>query len=124
MRTSKIIIASLFFFAFTVFAASAEENPKNKKAENTCCTTKDTKSSLSQAEAKFIEEMEEYFTKKYSNPLNVLQNKAGQIVVVRANGNTIQEVNLAKNEQGAFTLPANAEKLMVKGNTAYYIILD
>ncbi|GAB4184087.1 MAG: hypothetical protein OHK0057_13110 [Thermoflexibacter sp.] len=124
MKTSKIIIASLFFFAFTVFSASAEENPKNKKAENTCCTTQDTKSALSQAESKFIEEMEEYFAKKYSNPLNVLKNKVEQIVVVRANGNTIQEVNVAKNEQGEFTLPANAEKLMVKGNTAYYLILD
>lgn len=124
MKTSKIIIASLFFSVFTVFTALAEENPKNKKAENTCCTTKETKSSLSQAESKFIEEMEEYFTKKYSNPLNVLQNKIEQIVVVKASGNTIQEVNVTKNEENGTALPANADKLMVKGNTAYYIILD
>ncbi len=124
MKTSKIIIASLFFLTFTVFTALAEENPKTQKAENTCCTTKDAKSALSQTESKFIEEMEEYFTKKYSNPLNVLQNKIERIVVVRSNGDIIKDFSIANNKQEKSVLPADTEKLMVLGNTAYYISLD
>ncbi len=124
MKTSKIIIASLFFLTFTVFTALAEENPKTKKAKNTCCITKDAKSSLSQTEAKFIAEIEEYFAKKYSNPLNILENKVERIIVVNTDGDVIKDFNIFESKQNISALPANTEKLMVRGGTAYYITLN
>ncbi len=123
MRTSKIIlmsIISLFMLGTTSFTAFADDNPKknaqkNKQVEKTAYT---------QEEVKFIAEMNAYYAHKYSNPLNLIQSKVEKVIVLDLAGKVLQEVIVPDHKEHEAQLPIGAEKLMVKGNTAYYLIIN
>jgi hypothetical protein len=126
MKTSKIVVASILsvlLVGSSFISSFATDNPKKdslKKEEK----KQETKATYSQEEVKFIAEMDSYYAKKYSNPLNVVQSKVEKVIVVNLAGNVVQELSVTDHQEHESKLPAGAEKLMVKGNTAYYIVLQ
>lgn len=123
MRTSKnslIAVLSFVFVSLTFFNAFADDNPK--KASSKKEITKQI-AGYSQDETKFIAEMDAYFAKKYSNPLNLVQSKVEKVLVLDVVGNIIQELSVTDHKEHEAILPVGAEKLMMKGNTAYYLLL-
>ncbi|TAH21992.1 MAG: hypothetical protein EAZ08_02345 [Cytophagales bacterium] len=125
MRTSKnslIAVLSFVFVSFTFFNAFADDNPKKDSLKKE--TSKQVAStSYSQDETKFITEMDAYFAQKYSNPLNLVQSKVEKVIVVDLGGKVIQELNVTDHKEHEAILPVGAEKLTIKGNTAYYLLL-
>lgn len=77
---------------------------------------------LSAEEIAFNNEMEAYFDAKYSNPFKVMESKLEKLVIVDAAGKTVSETTLSDHKVHEAQLPAGAEMLMTRGNTAYYII--
>jgi biopolymer transport protein ExbD len=128
MKTSKIIFAlfTVFFFGATLFNAQAEDDPSSKKKSSTKKESKKqpTKIAYTQAEETFIAEIDEYFVKKYSNPLHVFESKLEKVIVVDANGKVVQELSVPDHKEHEAQLPVGASKLMVRGNTAYYMVLQ
>ncbi|MCU0390863.1 MAG: hypothetical protein MUE81_07075 [Thermoflexibacter sp.] len=131
MRTSKfftISLLSLFFLSITIFTVSAEDNPKKDTLKKSSTTKEEKKADakviFSQDEEKFMTEMDAYFMKKYSNPINVIQSKIEKVIVVNAEGKVIQEMEVTDHKEHEAKLPIGAEKLMVRGNTAYYFIMN
>jgi hypothetical protein len=125
MRTSKIVlitIISFFVLSMTSFTAFADDNPKKNPKKEAGKQTE--KIAYSQEETKFIAEMDAYYTHKYSNPLNLIQSKVEKVIVVDLTGKVLQEVSVPDHKEHESTLPVGAEKLMVKGNTAYYLLLN
>jgi hypothetical protein len=127
MKTSKIVIAlfTALFLSATSFNAQAEDDPSSKKKTTTQKESKKqpTKVAYSQEEETFIAEMEQYFAKKYSNPLSVLESKVEKVIVVNAEGQIIQELDTPDHKEHEAKLPVGATKLMLRGKTAYYIVL-
>jgi len=125
MRTSKnslIAVLSFVFVSLTFFNAFADDNPKKDSLKKEA--TKQVASvNYSQDEKKFIAEMDAYFAHKYSNPMNLLQSKVEKVIVVNLAGNIIQELSVPDRKEHEATLPVGVEKLMVRGNTAYYLLL-
>jgi hypothetical protein len=120
MRTSKIILMSIISFFVFSMTSFANDNPKKnaqkkKQVEKTAYT---------QEEVKFIAEMNAYYARKYSNPLNLIQSKVEKVIVVDLAGKILQEVSVPDHKEHDAQLPIGAEKLMVKGNTAYYLVLN
>lgn len=123
MKASKIIttsILSFFLVGITFFNAFATDIPKKESFKD----EKKQGSTLaySQEEVKFIAEMDAYYVKKYSNPMEKIQIKTEKIIVVDALGNTLKQISVTDHQEHDALLPIGAEKLMVKGNTAYYIL--
>jgi hypothetical protein len=125
MKTSKIFFPSVLSFLVvcaTFFNAFADDNPKKNTLKNKEKQVRETLA-YSQEELNFIAEMDAYYTKKYSNPLNLVQSKIEKVIVSNAQGTIIQELDVPDHKIHEASLPAKAEKLMVKGNTAYYVVL-
>ncbi len=119
MKTSKIFFASVLSFLLmsaTFFNAVAADNPKKDSLKNDEKQRKE-KVAYSQEEVSFIAEMDAYYAKKYGNPMNLVQHKIEKIIVSNVAGTIIQELDSTSQEK----IATGAEKLMVKGNTAYYI---
>lgn len=125
MKTSKIVLVSIisfFMLGMTSFTAFADDNPKKNAKKEASKQTE--KVAYSQEETKFIAEMNAYYAHKYSNPLSLIQSKVEKVIVVDLTGKIIQEVSVPDHKEHEAKLPIGAEKLMVKGNTAYYLVLN
>jgi hypothetical protein len=84
--------------------------------------TRQPEAALSAAEIAFQEEIIAYYNKKYSNPLKIAQPKLEKVIVVDAEGKVVFEEMLADHKVHEAHLPVGAAKLMVHGNTAYYVV--
>lgn len=123
MKASKVIttsILSLLLVGMTFISAFATDIPKkdSSKEENKQPQT----TTYSQEEVKFIADMNAYYAKKYANPLSIVESKTEKIIVVDALGNTIKELSITDHKEHESLLPNGAEKLMVRGSVAYYIV--
>lgn len=125
MRTSKILLVSIisfFVLGMTSFTAFADDNPKKNSKKG--ISKQVEKFTYTQEETMFITEMNAYYDHKYSNPLSLIQSKVEKVIVVDLAGRIIQEVSVPDHKEHEAKLPIGAEKLMVKGNTAYYLVLN
>ncbi|GAB4112442.1 MAG: hypothetical protein Fur004_24640 [Thermoflexibacter sp.] len=85
---------------------------------------KKPEATFSKAEIDFIEGIDEFYSQKYENPLKVLESKIEKVVVVNAEGQIILETKVANGKVHTSDLPVGAERLMTRGNTEYYFIID
>ncbi|SFF59878.1 hypothetical protein [Thermoflexibacter ruber] len=126
----KSIVLSVIFAMILVnnlFANGLDtlvKSDKPKKPTPIKEVKKKPEATLSKAEIDFIEEIDEFYSQKYENPLKVLESKIEKVVVVNAEGQIILETKVSDGKVRTSDLPVGAEKLMTRGNTEYYFIID
>lgn len=126
----KSIFLSVIFamiLASNLFANGLDtlvKSDKPKKPTATKEVKKKPETALSKAELDFIEEIDEFYAQKYENPLKVLESKIEKVIVVNAEGQIVLESKVAEGKVRISDLPTGAEKLMTRGNTEYYLIID
>lgn len=126
----KSIVLSVIFAMILVnnlFANGLDTLVKSDKPKKPTAikeVKKKPEAALSKAEIDFIEEIDEFYSQKYENPLKVLESKIEKVVVVNAEGHIVLETNISNGKVRTSDLPVGAEKLMTRGNTEYYFIID
>ncbi len=126
MKKSIVLSVILaLILANNLFANSLDTLAKSDKPKKpTTIVEKKPATILSKAEMAFIEEIDEFYHQKYENPLKVLESKIEKVVVIDAEGQIVLETTLSDGKVRASDLPVGAEKLMTRGNTEYYLIID
>jgi hypothetical protein len=124
----KSIVLSVMFallLANNLFANSLDTLAKSDKPKKPSSEIKkNPETTLSKVEMAFIEEIDEFYHQKYENPLKVLESKIEKVVVFNAEGQIVSEIILSDGKVRTSDLPVGAEKLMTRGNTEYYLIID
>ena len=124
----KSIVLFVMFACILANNLLANTFPSDTLARNSRVTkvskevAKKPEATLSAEEISFQEEMIAYHTKKYSNPMKIVQSKLEKVVVVDMDGKVIFEEELTDHKVHETHLPVGANKLMVHSNTAYYIV--